>query len=167
MTPRPFIPMWPDWIPGWDTSPALFRSNRPWIAAPDTVVIHSGKTAPGVAEYLHGNPEALARKVSAHFAWSRELAWPVQCESLHFEAWAQGKVWNRRAISIELPGPVHKERGEDEYSALNELLEWLETEISSLTTICGHNEICATREDPGRGFDWAQVITDLKRIGVG
>ncbi len=129
---------------------------------PTLVVLHSGDTSTGVAEYFQA--PADNRIVSAHFAWSSTQNGFAQCVPLNTVAWHAGgsvfqgqKKLNARSVGIELPGPAAlKVRPALQRDALRALLSTLQAQIPNLTTITKHSSIQEGKKDPGPGVtdDW-------------
>jgi N-acetyl-anhydromuramyl-L-alanine amidase AmpD len=150
---------WPKRLDHIDWMPAKHAfSSRFFKEPPDLVVIHSGATGVGVAEYLV--TVADDREVSAHFSWSAVRDRFVQQVELDREAWHAGKhsvfhgarSVNARSIGIELPGPAAATvRDPDQREQLRGLLVDLRDALPSLVSLTGHQWISLKRWDPGPG----------------
>ena len=101
--------------------------------------------------------------VSAHFFIDRhgQLTQLVDTDK---RAWHAGQsTLNGRdnvnvfSIGIELEGSDHTPFAAAQYRALNELIEWLQSQYS-IEHMVGHSEIAPGRKtDPGPFFDWSLV----------
>jgi len=150
------LPMWmPDY---WQKMPAIYYGPLfqidPWL-----LVIHSGQTSDGVAEYLSSISDG--RRVSAHISWSRSKKDFVQQVPIRNVAWHCGgsrylgqRKLNFCSIGIELPGPWDKGRDEKEHRMLAETIACLCACVPTLTTMVGHADIDANKKDPGPGLNW-------------
>ena len=140
-----------DFIPAKCSSP-LFAS-LPWL-----IVVHSGESGEGVAEYFNNPTDG--RVVSAHIAWSKKKKRFAQCVPLNRVAWHCGgsvfegkKHLNFCSIGVELPGPWDKKRTALEKELFRNSLGLLLEIIPSLRVITTHRLIDARKRDPGLGFD--------------
>jgi N-acetyl-anhydromuramyl-L-alanine amidase AmpD len=155
-----------DRLAGYDWLKARWADyGKPFKESPVLVVIHSGATAPGVAEYLNRVPDG--RKVSAHFSWSSRRGLFVQQVELGRESWhAGGTTWlgrrtNSVSISVELPGPWRTNpRSPRERELLRELLRALCPALPSLRWVVGHEHLSSAKRDPGPGVgsDWFEGL---------
>lgn len=135
---------------------------------PTLLVIHSGQSGPGIAEYFINPVEKLPdgsfqeRIVSAHLAYSATRNEFVQCVPLNRVAWHVGGsryLGNRRlnfcSIGVELPGPYDAHRGIIELGKFRYLVESLLRRMPTLKTAVRHCDIDAKKKDPGDGFEWS------------
>jgi len=145
------------WIPGITAMESPVKT--PWFAThPDMLVVHSGATAPGVAEYLVSR-DAVARSVSCHFAWSTGFDGLVQMVSLQKQA-NHARGFNLFSIGIELPGPMEQDpRPEEQRIEFRHLVTLLLVEVPSIKRVTTHAHLDPDRRrDPGPGFtrDWVE-----------
>ena len=139
----------------WVSMPARHYGPRfqvePWL-----LVIHSGASGPGVAEYF----TKCKRKVSTHLAWSSGLKQLVQCLPWDTVGWHVGgsrfqdqRRLNFCSIGIELPGPWDKKRPKTEIEDLKTSVEHILEIWPSLKYVVRHSDIDPHKRDPGPGFD--------------
>lgn len=149
---------------------------------PSLVVLHSISLPPGVyggaqvEQFFLNQLDVSAHpyfnrlrgvQVSAHFFIRRDGEC-VQFVSCRERAWHAGaSVWRGRAncndysIGIELEGLEGDVFEDAQYARLHALLLALVTPGGTLG-VAGHQHVAAGRkDDPGSGFDWARVVTDL------
>ncbi|CCQ09984.1 N-acetylmuramoyl-L-alanine amidase [Pseudoalteromonas luteoviolacea B = ATCC 29581] len=116
---------------------------------------------------VHPSFESLKGvKVSAHVVIDRQGK-IKQYVPFHKRAWHAGvsnyqgeSRCNDFSIGIELEGTDRDTYTEQQYEALNSLLDQLFAEYDSLTAerVVGHSHIAPGRKtDPGVGFDWSRI----------
>ncbi|WP_054759602.1 N-acetylmuramoyl-L-alanine amidase [Secundilactobacillus collinoides] len=147
------------------------RADRPEQVPVTHIVIHS--TELSYPETVQRFQEA--HDVSAHYVLRQSDGLVTQMVAPHNVAWHAGN-WelNCRAVGIEQEAYV----GEPE-SFTKTMLRSLTTLVSQLSTqfnvpldrdhLLGHDNLCAMtasgqlamHQDPGRYFDWRQLLTDL------
>jgi hypothetical protein len=150
--------IWPERLDGYDWAPAYWAERRAGrgLKTPDRlpmrptgIVIHSGATGEGTAEWAQR--EDGAAQFWAHFAWSSHLGRYVQTDSLH--AWAPHAArLNRYSWGLETPhhpgqDGTHREETVELVRRLVELgAQW----------ITGHRFVERTKRDPGECVtaDW-------------
>lgn len=113
-------------------------------------------------------------RVAPHIFIDR-LGNTTQFVPFHMRAWHAGKsCWQRRpncndySIGIEVEGSLHDDYEEQQYVALQEVIEALFEKYPKLSweTIVGHCEIAPDRKtDPGPTFNWLDLIARLSRAG--
>ena len=71
---------------------------------------------------------------------------------------------NDFSIGIELEGTDDSPYSEDQYLALNSVIQAIHSEYGSLS-VRGHSDIAPGRKtDPGSAFDWSKVLPpEIKR----
>lgn len=146
----------PTWIKDYPQIPAAYQSGK-LTKSPIGIVIHSGETHPGVAEYFQTDG-ALKRKVSAHFAWSDKRCGFVQCVPLDHRACHVGFWYNRSHIGIELPGPYDQKRSDAQYIELKKLIYVIRGYIGTIEELVAHSFIDKKKKDPGPYFEWERLI---------
>jgi len=133
------------------TSPASSRCSAP---SPMGVVIHSGDTAPNVAEYI------TTHRYSYHVASSAEHNQLVQTVPLTHRAQHAGREGNDW-WGLALSGPDEQDpRSEHERLEVQRVMAiWLIAH-PGLLWWCRHSDIKATKRDPGPGFlpSWVEVF---------
>ena len=168
-------------IEGVKQTPSPNYDSRPSDVRPEALIIHSISLPPGqyggseIEELFcnkldcsaHSYFHALKNlKVSAHLLIRRNGE-VVQFVSLNERAWHAGESFclgrenvNDFSIGIELEGCDEDTFEEDQYAALNELIELLIAEYPQIyrSRIFGHSEIAPKRKtDPGPNFEWSRV----------
>jgi hypothetical protein len=122
------------------------EGRLPRLDAPPTgIVIHSGATAPPVAEYLQKH------RYSAHLSWSRDWGQIVQQVPLTHRAQHAGAAngW----IGLELSGPWdQRARSLHEQMDFRRVMGILLYGRLELTGWCRHSDIDPDKRDPGPGF---------------
>ena len=137
----------PVWLPGFVRFPdSEIPQLRP-LPTPSGLVIHSGATAPGVAEWLARN------KYSCHLSWSSTHGELVQQVPLDLRAQHAGSAndwWG-----VEMPGPWDKDP-----RSVSELVEFARAVVAlqvaangNLSGWCRHSDLNPKKKDPGPGFD--------------
>jgi hypothetical protein len=148
---------WPDWLPGVARIPddqyaagQLRRLVRP----PLGIVLHSGDTAPNVAEYI------TTHRYSYHFAWSHRMQQLVQTVPLTHRAQHAGSANGWLGVAFSGPDEQNPRRPE-------ELAEWrrvggiLVSAMPCLRYWCRHSDLSARKRDPGPG------VTEAWMDGMG
>ena len=157
------------------------HDDRPDGVEPEVIIIHAISLPPGCYgknyiealfcnfldhaehEYFEG---LIGLKVSAHFLIRRDGS-IAQFVPLNKRAWHAGESRclgkdrvNDFSVGIELEGCDEDKFEEDQYEALDSLIELLILEFPRIdrTRIFGHSEIAPGRKtDPGPNFDWSRV----------
>ncbi len=168
-------------IEGVKQTPSPNRDSRPSGTRPEALIIHSISLPPGqyggseIEELFCNKLDCSAHtyfhalknlKVSAHLLIRRNGE-VIQFVSLNERAWHAGESFclgrenvNDFSIGIELEGCDEDTFEEDQYAALDELIELLIAEYPQIyrSRIYGHSEIAPKRKtDPGPNFEWSRV----------
>lgn len=180
----------PTWQHGWLSSarqlPSPNFGPRPAGAAIDLAVVHSISLPPG--QYGTGCVQQLftnqldwdahpyfqgirGMEVSAHFFITREGGvWQfVSCDDRAWHAgtslWCGRENCNDFSIGIELEGLEGLQFEAPQYQALTQLCQALAAHYP-IAQIAGHEHIAPGRkQDPGPGFDWTRLHTQLQALG--
>jgi N-acetyl-anhydromuramoyl-L-alanine amidase len=163
--------------------PSPNHGPRPVGQTVRLVVVHSISLPPG----RYGGPEVEAffqnrldwtahpffeqirgLEVSAHFFVRRDGE-VVQCVATDRRAWHAGRSsWqgqdncNDYSVGIELEGSENDGFEPAQYTALVSLLRALAQRYPALQAVAGHEHVAPGRKtDPGPGFDWAVLQTQL------
>lgn len=165
----------------WVESPNC--NHRPQGAAVDLIVVHSISLPPGIfegnaVERLFTNrldwdahpyfQSIRGLEVSAHFLIRRD-GQVVQFVNADQRAWHAGASFyagrsarNDDSIGIELEGLEGGLFTAAQYAALSQLCNTLRQHYP-IADIAGHEDIAPGRkQDPGAGFDWAQLQQRLQ-----
>ena len=110
-------------------------------------------------------------RVSSHFLIRRSGSL-VQFVPVGLRAWHAGEsAWRGRArcndysIGIELEGVDDGAFAAPQYAALRALLRGLQAALP-LRELAAHSDVAPGRKaDPGSGFDWSRLYSDLARAG--
>ena len=190
MTPSPDVSA-PTWQQGWLSSaqhlPSPNFGPRPAHAAIGLAVVHSislppGQYGTGCVQQLFSNQldwdahpyfqTIRGLQVSAHFFITREgVLWQfVSCNDRAWHAgashWCGQDNCNDFSIGIELEGLEGQRFEAAQYQALSRLCHALASHYP-LTHIAGHEHIAPGRkQDPGPGFDWPQLQTQLQDLAL-
>ncbi|HEX7438706.1 MAG TPA: 1,6-anhydro-N-acetylmuramyl-L-alanine amidase AmpD [Caldimonas sp.] len=175
-----------DWVGGWFDGarrcPSPNCTARPPASAVSLALVHSISLPPGSyggdgIERLFTNrldwdahpyyEEIRGIEVSSHFLIRRdgELVQFVSCDE---RAWHAGRSeWRGRtqcndfSVGIELEGLEGETFETVQYAVLVELLRALARRYP-IDAVAGHEHVAPGRKrDPGPGFDWARLATDL------
>jgi len=174
------------WLERCRRAPTTHCDDRPKGQAIELVVIHGislppGQFGGGAVEALFtgaldcdGDPAFNSLKgvrVSAHLFIDRRGA-VVQFVPFNQRAWHAGvSMWRGRkncnawSIGIELEGTDDLPYTKRQYSTLVGVLKGLMARYPRLSrdTVVGHAEIAPGRKtDPGPGFDWGRLLTQLE-----
>jgi AmpD protein len=118
----------------------------------------------------HGDLRDLAGlRVSAHFLLRRDGAL-LQFVPLQQRAWHAGlSAWRGRgrcndfSVGVELEGTDDDAFSGSQYRRLGALIRELRAALP-LREIAAHSDVAPRRKtDPGRGFDWSRLYSDLAR----
>ena len=107
--------------------------------------------------------DLLGVKVSSHILIRRDGE-IIQFVPFNRRAWHAGESifegmtdCNDFSIGIELEGTDHNPYSEDQYLALNSVIQVIDSEYGPLS-LRGHSDIAPGRKtDPGSAFDWSKV----------
>ena len=108
--------------------------------------------------------DLLGVKVSSHILIRRDGE-IIQFVPFNRRAWHAGESifegmtdCNDFSIGIELEGTDDSPYSEDQYLALNSVIQAIHSEYGSLS-VRGHSDIAPGRKtDPGSAFDWSKVL---------
>ena len=165
--------------------PSPNKDNRPEKAPINLIVVHSISLPPGeyggdAIENFFQNKldktqhpyfeEIHTLKVSSHILIKRtgEI---IQFVPFNERAWHAGQsnyqgqeCCNDFSIGIELEGSDTDQFEEAQYQQLSQLITVLQTTYPSISdNITGHSDIAPGRKtDPGTGFDWNRLNTNIK-----
>jgi AmpD protein len=160
----------------WRASPNF--DERPQGVEIDLLVIHHISLPPGqfggshILDFFQNNLDAkwhpyfeqiAHQKVSSHFLIDRK-GQLIQLVSVQKRAWHAGasqffgrERCNDFAIGVELEGDGESPFTNEQYTALAELLQFLEHDFPKIQ-LAGHSDIAPDRKtDPGKSFDWVRL----------
>jgi N-acetyl-anhydromuramyl-L-alanine amidase AmpD len=151
-----------------------------FTATPWLFVVHCGSTSGDVASFMmqHGKWTKKSTGkivyVSAHFNWSNRLGCLTQGVPLNRVAWHVGgsrieynrllRVWpeaprkrlrklNFCSYGMELRGPAGRKFNVGEHKLVKKMVIELRKQNPALRVATRHQDILASKKDPGKGFD--------------
>lgn len=179
------------WDEGWYKPAKHIQSPnfgiRPKQTQPELIVIHSISLPPG--EFENGYIRQLfmnkldwsahpyfekirGMEVSSHFVIDRhgQLTQYVSCDDRAWHAgrssWQDREECNDWSIGIELEGLEGQHFEKPQYETLIHLINDLCVHYP-IQSVAGHEHIAPNRKiDPGPGFDWAYLISNVKHLSA-